>query len=272
MNAFPGFMGNIVTEPKMLPVALAIPVVLFLIVLGAIGTLSIPEGKIEYSNLFPVLAIELIFGISALFATASMAVSIIRFWSSINKGPSKLKLSGAMIGSLIATVIEFLRHKKFEKCEPNADRRIAHALVFYGFIGLFITTLWITYYYYIPHIDQHLPLSDPMKWLGNLSAISLLGGITLIILNRLKDKGVASVTSSFDWTFIAVVALVGLTGLLTELTRLAGIAALAYLMYFIHLVFVFYIIAYFPYSKLAHMVYRTLAIAHAKQAKRDVEI
>ena len=40
-------------------------------------------------------------------------------------------------------------------------------------------------------------------------------------------------------------------------------------MYFVHLVFVFYVIAYLPFSKLAHLLYRPLAIIHAKNVGRD---
>ena len=46
-------------------------------------------------------------------------------------------------------------------------------------------------------------------------------------------------------------------------------ATLAYPTYFVHLVFVFYVIAYLPYSKLAHLLYRPIAIIHAKNVGRD---
>jgi quinone-modifying oxidoreductase subunit QmoC len=57
--------------------------------------------------------------------------------------------------------------------------------------------------------------------------------------------------------------------MLTEIVRLMGNVGLAYPMYFVHLVFVFYVIAYLPYSKLAHLLYRPLAIIHAKNVGRD---
>ena len=50
---------------------------------------------------------------------------------------------------------------------------------------------------------------------------------------------------------------------------MASIAGLAYPIYFLHLVFVFYIIAYLPYSKLAHLLYRSVAIIHAKNVNRE---
>jgi Na+/phosphate symporter len=74
--------------------------------------------------------------------------------------------------------------------------------------------------------------------------------------------------SSYDWVFLGVVFLVGLTGFLAQFARLAGMD-LAYSIYFIHLVFVFYIIAYLPFSKLAHLLYRSLAIIYAKNVGRE---
>jgi len=272
LNAVPKFMGKIVTEPKMLPVALAIPLIIFLIVLGLTGHLRIPEGKIVYAEFFPVPYIDAIFMTAAGLAVLSFVVSIRRFWKSLNKEPYKLMASGNIFVALYETVVEFLKHRRFEKCEVNSDRKIAHLLVFYGFVGLFITTNWAVFYLYGLKWESPYPLSDPLKWFGNISALSLLIGALMVVMNRMKESGVNTKNSAFDWTFAIIVLLVGVTGILTELVRLADIPEVAYPMYLVHLMFVFYIIAYFPYSKLAHMVYRTIAIAYAKAAKRDVEI
>jgi quinone-modifying oxidoreductase subunit QmoC len=93
-------------------------------------------------------------------------------------------------------------------------------------------------------------------------------GITLMILNRLRNKEKAGLGSYFDWLFISVIAVIGVSGTLAQLLRLANIAVLAYPIYFIHLVFVFFLFAYAPFSKMAHMFYRATAMVFAKYSGR----
>jgi quinone-modifying oxidoreductase subunit QmoC len=68
---------------------------------------------------------------------------------------------------------------------------------------------------------------------------------------------------------IAVIFGVCVTGILAEVVRLANAAVFAYIMYFTHLVFIFVLFAYAPFSKMAHMVYRTMAMVFARHAGRE---
>ena len=52
-------------------------------------------------------------------------------------------------------------------------------------------------------------------------------------------------------------------------SRLAGAAAATYAVYFVHLMFVFCLFVYLPFSKLAHLVYRTVAMIYAEYAGRQ---
>ncbi len=268
--SIPKFMGSIVTNPAMTIVALALPLVFLLVVLGLTGNLHIPEGRIVYSHFFPIPLIEAVFIPLVGLAGIAYIVSLRKFWGTLTRvnGTNYQKGFG---DAFVEAVLEFLGHKKFTKCDPNADRRVAHLLVFYGFVGLFIVTCWLTFYDYVLGKESPIALGDPMKWLANVSALSLLVGVLFVIFNRLKNKGVNSKSSGFDWTFAIIVLLLAVTGILTEVLRLADARTLAYPMYLVHLTFVSYIIVYFPYSKLAHMGYRLLAITHYKMTGKDVE-
>ena len=61
---------------------------------------------------------------------------------------------------------------------------------------------------------------------------------------------------------------VGATGLGAWLFRLLHIKILAYPTYFLHLCSVFFLFFYAPYTKMAHMVYRTTAMLWARMSGR----
>jgi len=52
-------------------------------------------------------------------------------------------------------------------------------------------------------------------------------------------------------------------------TRLAGLAGVTFAVYFIHLILVWALFAYLPFSKLAHLVYRTVAMTYNEYAGRN---
>jgi quinone-modifying oxidoreductase subunit QmoC len=108
---------------------------------------------------------------------------------------------------------------------------------------------------------------NPVKWLANVSGIALIIGAALMIKNRMAKT---DQTSSYkDWYLLGLVLGLGVTGMLTEMTRLGGLAGITYFMYFIHLVFVFNLFAFLPFSKLAHLVYRTVAMGYNEYSGRQ---
>ncbi len=291
----PSFLGKAVGSPQYLALLLAIPVVIFLIILAGIGHLNLESirndaGKIAYSALLPSYYIDGVFVPISLFAVVSLVLGISRYWKDLTRANSEARqrmiLKGGLASTIIATIGEILSHKRFEKCELTKERKISHFLVFYSFIGLAITTAWAVVYLYGYEIMEAMgkmpyswmlgkspyPLTDPVKILGNASALGLLFGITLVVRYRQKNKEKAGSGGYYDWLLINIIYLIVATGILAELFRLADIAILAYPIYFAHLVVVFFLFAYAPFSKMAHMVYRATAMVFAKHSEREVEI
>jgi quinone-modifying oxidoreductase subunit QmoC len=77
-------------------------------------------------------------------------------------------------------------------------------------------------------------------------------------------------SSYYDWFLLGVVVVVGASGFLAEIVRLMGIGFLYYILYYIHLVAVWSLFAYTPFSKLAHIVYRTTALIHNRACGREM--
>jgi quinone-modifying oxidoreductase subunit QmoC len=287
----PRFLGKAVGSPGALVLLLAIPTVIFLIILSALGHLNLDAirndaGRIAYSALLPSYFIDGVFVPIFFFAVVSLVIGITRYWKDMVRAAGPKAPSGNIGGAIVATVSEILSHKRFEKCNVTKERKISHFLVFFSFIGLAITTGWAVVYLYGFEIMEAMgktpyswmlgkspyPLSDPLKWLANASALGLLIGISLVISNRLKNQGKTGKGGYYDWLFIYLVFAIMATGILSELVRLADIAVLAYITYFIHLVVVFFLFAYAPFSKMAHMLYRATAMVFARATERDVEI
>jgi quinone-modifying oxidoreductase subunit QmoC len=267
--AFPSFLAKMVANPNYLPILIGFPVILLLAVLYFTGHLHIPPGEIVFSHFMPHKYIDAIFIPLSLFAGIAFCIGLTRFWKSMNINfPNGANPKKGLIQSFVLCVLEILTHSKFNKCETNKPRSLAHLGIFYGFIGLGITTALAVFYLYVLGQESPYPLTSPLKIIGNISGILLFLGCTLAIINRIKNKDKTSIGTYFDWSLLIVIYVVVISGLLSQFTRLAGIAYLAYPIYFIHLTSVFFLFMTAPYSKLAHILYRTLAMTYAKQFQR----
>ena len=265
----PAFMARIVNDKKFMPVLFLFPAVLFAIILSIAGTFRIPEGEIVFSKFFSIHLIDPIFGAAFLFGVGVGVMGVKKFWRDMVQAGGMG--SGDLKGSIIAAFKDILRHVRFKDCTVNRDRYLAHFLVFYSFIALAITTGLAVFYLYILGIESPYSFGKGtlIKLIGNIGGIALLIGIILMIKNRYAKAEQVGLGSYFDWLLITIIGVIVVSGLLAELTRVAGIAILAYPIYFIHLVFVFSLFLYLPYSKLAHLFYRTAAICYAKYSGRE---
>lgn len=274
-NYSPTPFAKMANNPKYLLLLFAIPIIIFLsyiIPKGYLDISSIPRGEngqIVYSKFMPVFPeIDVTFGAAALFAVVCFIVGIRRYWADMNRNFGTPK-EVSLVKAIKDTIMDILSHRRFKKCNVAKDRSVSHMLVFYSFVGLAITTTLALIYLYGLKWESPYPLYDPLKIIGNISGIALIIGISLVAYNRMKNAQKAGKGSYFDWLFIFVILGIALTGMGAQLFRLANIAILAYPVYFMHLVFVFFLFAYAPFSKMAHMVYRTTAMVFARYSKRE---
>jgi quinone-modifying oxidoreductase, subunit QmoC len=282
-NSWPSFLGKLVGSPASFVVALGIPVVVVLLILQ-LGGWNFPEGAVKYSahHLTPhkdgfayLPAIQVIFTAALAFAVISLVMSLRNYWNSLSLSNKDYGVPKPFVPSLIEALKEILPHTTFKECEANNIRYAAHLLVFWGMIGLAVTTAIVAFNVDILGLNppsMNGPGTVPIKILGNLSAAAFVVGLGIMVVRRLTSPDQAGNSSYFDWFFLFVIFMTGLSGLLTELMRLGGIASAAYTLYAIHLIFVLTLLLYLPFSKFAHLGYRTVAIAWAKSVGRDVKL
>jgi quinone-modifying oxidoreductase, subunit QmoC len=275
--AVPKSVGKAVNDPKKLPILMGIPVVIF-IVLGLITGLldfspSLGEHGIAHHMFFSTWLVDMIFVPLAIWVVVIFALGLKRFIADIHENAvlegktekKEFEIFG-FIKAIPSILPSILKHDKFSECSENKDRATAHLMVFWSFVGLFIVTNIFFVVLYV--FQQHGPYSqlNPVKWLANVAGVALVIGSALMIKNRLAKKDQTSTYK--DWYLLGLVFGLGVTGVLTEATRLAGMAGVTYVVYFIHLVFVFNLFAFLPFSKLAHLVYRTVALAYNEWSER----
>ena len=85
---------------------------------------------------------------------------------------------------------------------------------------------------------------------------------------RLKRPQESGKSAYSDWFFSALLGLTAVTGFVTEILRYAQARHGAYVAYVVHLIFIFGLFVYFPFSKFSHVMYRTAAMAFARQVGR----
>ncbi len=264
--AVPAFMGVAMGRPGLLPVMLVIPAILIVLVVAAFGHLGVPEGPVDYAHFFPHLPLQVFFGGLALLALVAAVISAMRFWNGMTQQVPP-NGSRSVASSFAAAVKVILTHAKFRSCTERRGRFISHLLTFYGFGGLFVTTILVVVSAYIFHYYP-LPLLHPFKILGNLSTLALTVGVIMIISDRSSKSSETSTAT--DWSFIWILATVAVTGFATQVLRFANVALAAYPVYLLHLVVVFALLIYLPYSRFAHMIYRTVALAYADYSGREL--
>ncbi|MFZ2087197.1 MAG: quinone-interacting membrane-bound oxidoreductase complex subunit QmoC [Desulfobaccales bacterium] len=284
--AFPPILAKMVGDIKFLPALIALPVILLLVWLYGLGMLGIkvaggvahkglafPEGKIVFSKMFPTLwAVDAIFVPAFFFAVGVLSLGVMRFWKDLNEAnPWKVKLQGNIIGHAVPVIKDILFHNRFRECETTFGRALNHLLLVFGFIFLAIVTSWGFLREWVFHFDSPYTLfwpPDPLKWLALLGTGLLIFGIYRIYTARQENAETAGYGTYYDWQLIYIIAAVGLTGALSWVFRLLGSPTLAYPTYFLHLVSIFCLFFYAPYTKIAHLVYRTVAMLYARMSER----
>jgi quinone-modifying oxidoreductase subunit QmoC len=287
--ASPRFLADWVNRVGFLPVAFLIPIVMLTLALLARGPLGEALGFEEhpgfYAEFFPHW---LLIGFYAFFTGLALIAAIVgvtRYWKAMRAADRDAGTGNAVAGvpaSILRALRSILVHDRFDKCGAQHQRRLAHMGVLYGFLALFIVTIWATIDMYVNPalgIASLYPfgLMHPMKILANIGGVALVWGTVKVMVDRRHTDAGAPASTSFDWIFAWLLLGVGATGFVTEILRFtaatepdATYTSIAYGIYFVHLVLVFQLLVYLPYSKFAHVLYRTVAMIYSEHTGRHI--
>jgi len=288
--AVPRFLGRWAGQVKCIPLLLLVPAALLALVLVARPALekrlALGPDSGFYAGFFPHWLLISFFTLFTALAFVAAAAGVVRFWRAMKAADASAGRGSPVVGlprSVVRTVKSVCAHGKFGQCTNQASRRLAHLAAFYGFVALLMVSGWaVIDLYVLPRvfvIETMYPygLAHPAKILANLGCVALIVGCVIALRDRqVRGKEKSSASTSFDWTFVWLLLIVAVTGLLTEVLRfvaepgdLAALKHAAFAVYFGHLVVVFALLVYLPYSKFAHVVYRTAALIYAEHSGRD---
>jgi quinone-modifying oxidoreductase subunit QmoC len=282
-HSVPRFFARWVNQPKYLPLVIGLPVLLLGLALllrdrlaDLFGISDEIAGKIvySYSSVYPHWLLNGFFAFFGALALLAMIAGVARFWQTLKGGheiqnnPSERRL----LPSLLSALRSIISHDNFSLCTVPTWRFPAHLGVFFGFIALTTVTLWVITAKINPLIQSDFvyPFSfwSPWKMLANVGGIALLAGCLLMIWDRLEYSDRAGSSTFFDWSFLGTLLIVVMTGFITEIMHYLRLEPHRHFIYFIHLVFVFVLLIYLPYSKFAHVIYRTTAMVYAEYSGR----
>jgi nitrate reductase gamma subunit len=197
--------------------------------------------------------------------------------------------AGARTGrGLWAAISEVVTQKRYRDCATEHSvpepwyraRWFLHWSMLWGFIGLFVATAWN----WLDALPDGTPVAlyYPPRLIGTIAGLFFLYGTGMALWQRIRPTSKYSKHSAFsDWVLILYLFLLAVTGFALEiLVYQAPATAFGNAVLLVHTILAFQLILMLPFSKLAHVFYRTLAIfihayygtGEAAEARRELKV
>ena len=255
-----------------------------------------PDGVIAFGGLFPGdYFIDPVFMIVFVFMVVMFSLGVSNMLKAFDSQKSTFivgrKDKPSMLAALIDTLqYEVLQHTQFNDCnaedadEADVKRTFGHKMLMYAFLALMVVTGTVAAGHWGGWLLTKLGIGlgsilsaighTPMPWWHPVKLLAFVGaglgvyGLIQLTKRRINLDNAKQGSNWYDWYLLAMVWIVFGTGLGALVFRLLGAAVLAYPVYYVHLIAVFMLLAYLPWSKLGHIVYRTAALSYAKKIGR----
>jgi quinone-modifying oxidoreductase subunit QmoC len=258
--AYPHVLARVVNSWRSFWLVYLATAAFLVAMIAATGAFSPDPGPIRYAGMIPDSALIPVFSVLTVLPLIAIAVGASRAWSAWYDGSLWATKPRILGRSICKAAAEIVAHRKFSTCKERRLRPWAHRAVLFSVLGLAVISGVISLLL-LAGRAYPLSLGNPLKVLSNVFAALLIGGAGYFLLVRVKDASRGNRSTFFDWAFIVNVLLAGITGVATEAVRVADLRGWAYPVYFVHLVIVLALAVTLPYTKLAHAVYRVLAVA-----------
>lgn len=212
---------------------------------------------IDFSKLVPVQLVE-IGGLATALIVAAGIVYNLRRWRireelSIKPGQVRTPLFRDIVSLLLRDVT----HRQIAPTGGRRNNWLIHMAIFWGFVGLGVATLMASIMN--PH-GGPMPLSHPVRIVGNTSGLLFVVGLFLAAYRRYTDADLKRTSIFADHFFLWLMIFVGATGFAAEFAADLEFLVLTALSYYIHLVGVAMLLILAPFTKFVHSVGRPLIL------------
>jgi hypothetical protein len=171
---------------------------------------------------------------------------------------ARARVLGRVIGKDALEVEPLFHHYR--------ERWALHALVFYGFIGLMITT---TLDAIVNRPANPLAFDDPVTVIGNVSGLMLVIGATPMLFRKKNIAGFEPLGFS-DKVFLPVLWLTAVTGFGTEILDFSGTVVPAQAIYVIHIAIVAALLISAPWTRFVHSVQTPFLAFYERIRQKEV--
>jgi ferredoxin len=263
---------------------LGLLLVVFAALLGILlaGSPGLPSGRATSETLLRFVSFESIhwLGVGVMIAVVALVAATLgnMFWM-ISRAPSPGGLGApairperfpllAGLSAAWVALAEVVGQKRYRDCDaekavalpPLPLRRwVVHFAIMAGMVGLAAATA-LDYLFKTP--GSYVPIYSPIRLLGTIAGVLFMYGITAIIVQRLRkaDKYHAQTLLS-DWLFLGLLWVIGVSGFILEMADYLSIGrSWVAVVFLVHMALAFELILLLPFTKLAHVVYRPVAI------------
>jgi hypothetical protein len=182
-----------------------------------------------------------------------------------SRAAAHFKLSGTEMASIAARTLAHDVATFGEFC--NRNRRISHALMFYGFALYLATTIVMVYVY---PADPHTPALLPVLW--NIGALTLLIGgywfFFFLRVNVMHDGRAPWHLVRADLFIVSLLASVTFALLFEVVAMMQNLTATK-LFFGVYLFFTTLLFVSVPWSKFAHMFYKPVVALQRRVEEAD---
>ncbi len=230
----------------------------------------IPEELIHDTGLV-VMGVVFLAGLAGV---VTMARHIARHegvgWSDVVGG--RAALGRAVRAAWGAIGRESIGQARFrEECDTDVPavpwyrrRWLMHAITLWGFLGLLAATI-LDYGLALIGVKETgtpVPIWFPVRLLGTIAGVLLVYGVSVLIVDRYRaaNRSVRKSTTA-DWMLLGLLWVTGVSGLVLELALyLPAAPAWGYWVFLLHVSVAMELVLLAPFMKLAHAVYRPVAL------------